>query len=501
MIVHCVIEFLSCQLAHAPEQSPEEQKPQSPMSADEPLSESPPSANDANDASGDPNVIYQQVKYLRRSIHEVNALLEKDEDGNVLDDSPIPSIPTSVSLTVSASEMSDNDDIEYVDKTPESPDKAIIPFDAKGQDVYTLSEPAQASEFPVDTEQVLEPEGAALPEPIPFPETPLPEEPPQEMVSEPEVPTPLPERIPSPVEPPASISPPSERVSVVEEASTVEEAVLMQPILETVVPSESPEEVELRPPRQGNGPEDARSGDRTSVRELLSRFETAPMDADSQFSPGSPPQSASRRSDPSAGERRAKSDSTRSRSTALSSSLDEDRFLSAGAPPRTLLLRTQTEPDVTSTPSESKGAALLESTCQSLALEDDPQRRERIERYKEERRSFLRKKYRSESFRDEKDETLTRLKQKAVPKSVAEDQTVRKVTRTVVATTASQPRRIPSARSPLSEDAPLEKPPIAETLTQSKRPPHRSSLPSAPTQSDSSGSGNRRLSVGNKRAG
>ena len=44
---------------------------------------------------------------------------------------------------------------------------------------------------------------------------------------------------------------------------------------------------------------------------------------------------------------------------------------------------------------------------------DDPQRRERIERYKEERRLFLREKYRSESFRGERDEILQRLKQKA----------------------------------------------------------------------------------------
>jgi hypothetical protein len=44
---------------------------------------------------------------------------------------------------------------------------------------------------------------------------------------------------------------------------------------------------------------------------------------------------------------------------------------------------------------------------------DDPERRERIERYKEERRLFLREKYRSESFRGERDEILQRLKQKA----------------------------------------------------------------------------------------
>lgn len=43
--------------------------------------------------------------------------------------------------------------------------------------------------------------------------------------------------------------------------------------------------------------------------------------------------------------------------------------------------------------------------------------RERIEKYKEERRNFLREKYRSESFREDKDKVLSRLKQKSFRKS------------------------------------------------------------------------------------
>ncbi|XP_063841860.1 GTPase-activating protein CdGAPr-like isoform X4 [Scylla paramamosain] len=47
----------------------------------------------------------------------------------------------------------------------------------------------------------------------------------------------------------------------------------------------------------------------------------------------------------------------------------------------------------------------------------DPQKRERIEQYKRERRSFLREKYKSESFRGEKDDMILRLRQKATSPS------------------------------------------------------------------------------------
>ena len=61
-------------------------------------------------------------------------------------------------------------------------------------------------------------------------------------------------------------------------------------------------------------------------------------------------------------------------------------------------------------PSSSIGAGLVVGVDMS-----DPRTRLRIERYKEERRSYLREKYKSESFRsDHKDDAvIVRLKQKA----------------------------------------------------------------------------------------
>lgn len=56
----------------------------------------------------------------------------------------------------------------------------------------------------------------------------------------------------------------------------------------------------------------------------------------------------------------------------------------------------------------------------SIGLPEQKLNRERIEKYKEERRKFLHDKYRSESFKDDKDKLLTRLKQKTV-KSKVED--------------------------------------------------------------------------------
>ncbi|KAK4878829.1 hypothetical protein RN001_011335 [Aquatica leii] len=50
----------------------------------------------------------------------------------------------------------------------------------------------------------------------------------------------------------------------------------------------------------------------------------------------------------------------------------------------------------------------------SMGLPEQKLNRERIEKYKEERRKFLHDKYRSESFKEDKDTLLTRLKQKTV---------------------------------------------------------------------------------------
>jgi len=117
-------------------------------------------------------------------------------------------------------------------------------------------------------------------------------------------------------------------------------------------------------------------------------------------------------------------------STALSVSLDEGQFLSSSVEEPGQLVRVQTSPDINDAQenrdilvgndseknksASDLGGVPMEKTISIAAMGlDDPQRRERIERYKEERRLFLREKYRSESFRGERDEILQRLKQKA----------------------------------------------------------------------------------------
>lgn len=190
-------------------------------------------------------------------------------------------------------------------------------------------------------------------------------------------------------------------------------------------------------------------GSKSSVKELLSRFEASPMDSELSASLllTSPSPLQSRRSDPhpkpsdkidvtsatlppclrARAARIARTKLTPATNN-FSASLDEDHFLRSGGSKGEgrALIRTQTEPDVNSenhtgeepghhdTSSQSKAT---ENVCAMFTQDDDPQRRERIERYKEERRSFLRKKYRSESFRNEQDDTLARLKQKAGAKA------------------------------------------------------------------------------------
>ncbi|PNF38936.1 hypothetical protein B7P43_G07452 [Cryptotermes secundus] len=117
-------------------------------------------------------------------------------------------------------------------------------------------------------------------------------------------------------------------------------------------------------------------------------------------------------------------------STALSVSLGEGEFLASSSEDPGQLVRVQTSPDINDTREhedslvtndceKNKSASQVggvpgEKTVFIAAIGlDDPERRERIERYKEERRLFLREKYRSESFRGERDEILQRLKQKA----------------------------------------------------------------------------------------
>lgn len=102
-------------------------------------------------------------------------------------------------------------------------------------------------------------------------------------------------------------------------------------------------------------------------------------------------------------------------SSSLSVSLDEDQFPTSY---KKGLVRVSTSPDVNT--EREQGAQQQQyhhqqeespKVNESINF-DDPQRRERIERYKEERRTFLREKYRSESFRGERDDILHRLKQK-----------------------------------------------------------------------------------------
>ncbi|KAJ8887001.1 hypothetical protein PR048_013215 [Dryococelus australis] len=98
-------------------------------------------------------------------------------------------------------------------------------------------------------------------------------------------------------------------------------------------------------------------------------------------------------------------------SSSLSVSLDEDQFLTSNSDPE--LVRVQTSPNINvkvqSSDCSSKGdveappVSKTEQEVSKLCIVDvdldDPRRRERIERYKEERRLFLREKFRSESFR------------------------------------------------------------------------------------------------------
>ncbi|XP_066968625.1 GTPase-activating protein CdGAPr isoform X4 [Macrobrachium rosenbergii] len=76
----------------------------------------------------------------------------------------------------------------------------------------------------------------------------------------------------------------------------------------------------------------------------------------------------------------------------------------------------------TSKEAEDVSAMSVVTLCSNPADPDDQLKRERIEKYKEERRSFLREKYKSDSFRGEKDEMLMRLKQKATSPSRPEDE-------------------------------------------------------------------------------
>lgn len=109
-------------------------------------------------------------------------------------------------------------------------------------------------------------------------------------------------------------------------------------------------------------------------------------------------------------------------------SLDENAFVTEFGRNPTQLTRRKSLDDRTSSYINSK--LLIEPQTPSKSnldvstIENKPEQteqklnRERIEKYKEERRNFLREKYRSESFREDKDKVLSRLmKQKSFRKS------------------------------------------------------------------------------------
>lgn len=139
-----------------------------------------------------------------------------------------------------------------------------------------------------------------------------------------------------------------------------------------------------------------------NVQELMSRFEWSNSEKESL-----PPCLKAKLS------RQNSKDSSHT----LTTSLDASSFPSDNNPP---LTRVKTSPDLNLN-QESQGQKMSDAGADSEAI-----RRERIEKYKEERRTFLRKKYRTDSFNnnDDKDEEMIRrLKAKANLRSLenAED--------------------------------------------------------------------------------
>lgn len=134
------------------------------------------------------------------------------------------------------------------------------------------------------------------------------------------------------------------------------------------------------------------SSSRGNVQELMSRFEWSCSEKDSL-----PPCLKARLS------RQNSKDNT----PTLTTSLDASSFPSDNTP----LTRVKTSPDLNQNQECPQNQKVADSSVDSDAI-----RRERIEKYKEERRTFLRKKYRTDSFNnnDDKDEEMIRrLKAKA----------------------------------------------------------------------------------------
>lgn len=127
-----------------------------------------------------------------------------------------------------------------------------------------------------------------------------------------------------------------------------------------------------------------------NVQELMSRFQFSNCDKET------PPLSKARVS----------RQSSKDNMPTMTTSLDASSFPSDNPP----LARVKTSPDLNQN-QEPQQQKQVETSLDSEAV-----RRERIEKYKEERRTFLRKKYRTDSFNnnDDKDEEMIRrLKAKA----------------------------------------------------------------------------------------
>ena len=119
-------------------------------------------------------------------------------------------------------------------------------------------------------------------------------------------------------------------------------------------------------------------------------------------------------------------DETSSSYNNQTTSSSKDSPKSSPLPP---LLRHKTSPDLMSpsseplvSPSPPPFSHEAEDVTPSDGIEEDETtKRLRIEKYKEERRSFLREKFKSESFRGQTDEMLQRLKQKAISPNRSDD--------------------------------------------------------------------------------
>ncbi|XP_034247591.1 GTPase-activating protein CdGAPr isoform X2 [Thrips palmi] len=489
----------------------------------------------------DPNVVYQQVKYLRRSIHEVNALLEdSSQDVSLLQQVHGGGTITNEEVLSDAfsSYVSGETLVTGMEKTAPCPETHFDfslagATDASGTVISEVPEGTQISQsfnsesFPQENQGLRidkclenevvtycdESEGSALQEasqtclfPSHSSEDITSEEPlqasafPSHCVAD-DVSTHKPEQacefptlqgqvlkseVLSPSSEMTSLSDPSFEeptgaVKIATDSRRRFESEIGRELVRERRMTQELQEVRSTKSSPHESPVHKSDRNKSSVKELLSRFEVTSMDSESPcMSETSPSPNASRRSDPhpkptekmditsatlppclrARAARMARSKLTPAPN--FSASLDEDHFLRSGGSKGEgrALIRTQTEPDVNAenntgedqeeqqpTSSESK---IMENACTLFSQDDDPQRRERIERYKEERRSFLRKKYHSESFRCEKDETLVRLKQKSGGKVESEEPSVESE-RVSKQQRSSLPDRLPSDKKSSKE--------------------------------------------------